>query len=105
MADKPSTTQYYEPDADSYVQFQREIYAALRAPRYSTKPSEWERAAREALPLPNFLYVAGAASSESTHAANRSAFERYRLRPSMLVQATRRDMSTTLFGKTYRSPL
>lgn len=99
------TTPLYEPDPESYVQFQREIYAALRKPKYSTKPSEWENAAREAIPLPNFLYVFGAASSESTHAANRSAFERYRLRPSMLVQATRRDMSTTLFGKTYKSPL
>lgn len=104
---KPSVTAtpHYEPDPESYVQFQREIYAALRKPKYSTKPSEWERAAREAIPLANFMYVFGAASSEDTHAANRSAFSRYRLRPSMLVQATRRDMSTTLFGKTYKSPL
>ena len=110
MADNSSgssvtTTQYYEPDPESYVQFQREIYASLRKPKYSTKPHEWEAAARNAIPLPNFLYVFGAASSESTHAANRSAFERYRLRPSMLVQATRRNMSTELFGKMYKSPL
>ncbi|KAF9698376.1 hypothetical protein EKO04_003906 [Ascochyta lentis] len=110
MADSSSsssvtTTQYYEPDPESYVQFQREIYASLRKPKYSTKPHEWEAAARNAIPLPNFLYVFGAAGSESTHAANRSAFERYRLRPSMLVQATRRNMSTELFGKRYKSPL
>ena len=108
MADEKSsviTTQYYEPDPESYVQFQREIYASLRKPKYSTKPHEWEAAARNAIPLPNFLYVFGSASSESTHAANRSAFERYRLRPSMLVQATRRNMSTELFGTTYKSPL
>ncbi|UPX16286.1 Lactate 2-monooxygenase [Ascochyta rabiei] len=108
MADDSSsgtTTQYYEPDPESYVQFQREIYASLRKPKYSTKPHEWEAAARNAIPLSNFLYVFGAASSESTHAANRSAFERYRLRPSMLVQATVRNLSTELFGKTYKSPL
>lgn len=107
MADESSITtmQHYDPDPESYVQFQREIYASLRKPKYSTKPQEWETAARNAIPLPNFLYVFGAASSESTHAANRSAFERYRLRPSMLVQATRRNMSTELFGKTYKSPL
>jgi hypothetical protein len=104
--DNPSvTTTLYEPDPESYVQFQREIYGSLRKPKYSTKPSEWEAAARNAIPLANFLYVFGAASSESTHAANRSAFERYRLRPSMLVQATRRNMSTELFGKQYKSPL
>ncbi|KAF1359080.1 FMN-dependent alpha-hydroxy acid dehydrogenase [Lizonia empirigonia] len=107
MTDKASVAaaQHYEPDPESYVQFQREIYGNLRKPKYSTKPHEWEAAARNAIPLPNFLYVFGAASSESTHAANRSAFERYRLRPSMLVQATRRDLSTELFGKTYKSPL
>ncbi|KAJ4333404.1 hypothetical protein N0V95_009430 [Ascochyta clinopodiicola] len=108
MADDQSsvtTTQYYEPDPESYVQFQREIYASLRKPKYSTKPHEWEAAARNAIPLSNFLYVFGSASSESTYAANRSAFERYRLRPSMLVQATRRNMSTELFGKTYKSPI
>jgi isopentenyl diphosphate isomerase/L-lactate dehydrogenase-like FMN-dependent dehydrogenase len=98
-------TQYYEPDPDSFVSFQREIYASLRAPKWSTKPSEWEAQARNAIPLPNFLYIFGSASSESTHAANLSAFERYRLRPWMLVQATRRDMSVELFGQSYRSPL
>lgn len=108
MADDQSTmatVQHYEPDPEAYVQFQRDIYGSLRKPKYSTKPHEWETAARNAIPLPNFLYVFGAASSESTHAANRSAFERYRLHPSMLVQATRRNMSTELFGKTYKSPI
>lgn len=98
-------TEHYEPDPDSYVQYQREIYGSLRKPKYSTKPSQWEAAAKAAVPLPNFLYVFGAASSESTHTANISAFDRYRLRPWMLVQATRRNMSVELFGRQYRSPL
>jgi lactate 2-monooxygenase len=98
-------TQHYDPDPESYVQYQREIYGSLRQPKYSTKPSQWEAAARANIPNPNFLYVFGAASSESTHRANISAFDRYRLRPWMLVQATRRDMSVQLFGQTYCSPL
>jgi lactate 2-monooxygenase len=98
-------TQYHEPDPESYTQFQREIYGNLRRPKYSTKPSQWEAAARAAIPEPNFLYVFGAASSESTHRQNISAFDRYRLRPWMLVQATRRNMSVELFGKRYPSPL
>ena len=100
-----AATQHYEPDPESYVQYQREIYGSLRKPKYSTKPSLWEAAAKAAIPLPNFLYVFGAASSETTYAANLSAFDRYRLRPWMLVQATRRDMSVELFGQKYRSPL
>lgn len=98
-------TLFHEPDPESHVKYQREIYGNLRAPKYSTKPAQWEAAARAAVPLPNFMYVFGAASSESTHAANRSAFERYRLRPWMLVQATKRDMSVELFGRRYASPL
>ncbi|KAF1944214.1 FMN-dependent alpha-hydroxy acid dehydrogenase [Clathrospora elynae] len=108
MADIKSKTEemtYYEPDPDSYVSYQREIYASLRKPKYSTKPAQWEAAARAAVPLPNFLYVNGSASSETTYAANISAFERYRLRPWMLVQATRRDMSVEIFGRRYNSPL
>ncbi len=102
---KPDGTQYPEVDPDSYARFQLEIYGALRSPKFSTKPSEWEAAAKAAVPLSNFLYVFGSASTGTTCTANISAFERYRLRPSMLVQATRRDVSVELFGRRYPSPL
>ncbi|KAF2257312.1 FMN-dependent alpha-hydroxy acid dehydrogenase [Trematosphaeria pertusa] len=108
MADRNSNsndTQYYEPDPNSFVEYQRNIYASLRKPRFSTKPLEWEAQARNAMPLPNFMYINGSAGSESTCKANVSAFERYRLRPWMLVQATRRDLSVELFGRRYKSPL
>ncbi|KAF2447040.1 FMN-dependent alpha-hydroxy acid dehydrogenase [Karstenula rhodostoma CBS 690.94] len=100
---KPAT--HYEPDPTAFVQFQREIYASLRKPAFSTKPSQWEAEARRTLPEPNFMYIHGSASSESTYAANLSAFERYRLRPWMLVQATHRDLSVELFGQRYKSPI
>ncbi|ORY18702.1 FMN-dependent dehydrogenase [Clohesyomyces aquaticus] len=96
---------YNEPDPDSFVKYQREIYANLRKPKFSTKPSEWEAQARNNIPLPNFLYIFGSASNESTYAANISAFDRYRLRPWMLVNTTRRDLSVELFGTRYNSPL
>ncbi|KAL5462161.1 hypothetical protein PMIN06_001750 [Paraphaeosphaeria minitans] len=100
---KPATQ--YEPDPTAFVQFQREIYASLRKPAFSTKPAQWEAQARKILPEPNFMYIYGSASSESTYASNVSAFERYRLRPWMLVQATRRDLSVELFGQHYKSPI
>jgi lactate 2-monooxygenase len=104
-AASPLNQPYTEPDPNAFTQFQREIYSSLRSPPFSTKPSEWERLARSKVPAANFGYVFGAASSGSTHAANISAFNRYRLRPHMLVNATRRDMSVELFGKRYNSPL
>jgi lactate 2-monooxygenase len=103
MADKLSLKD--TPDPESFTQYQREIYASLRAPKFTTKPRLWESQARDTIPSPNFEYIHGSASQESTYAANLSAFERYRLRPSMLNQVTRRDLSVELFGHRYKSPL
>ncbi|KAF2465896.1 FMN-dependent alpha-hydroxy acid dehydrogenase [Lindgomyces ingoldianus] len=103
--DIPSLKDIPEPDPESFVRYQRDIYANLRKPAFSTKPTEWEAQARKAIPLSNFLYIYGSASSEETHAGNLSAFDRYRLRPWMLVEATRRDLSVELFGTRYSSPL
>ncbi|KIY00892.1 uncharacterized protein Z520_03558 [Fonsecaea multimorphosa CBS 102226] len=96
---------YTEPDPNNYSAYQREIYASLRAPNFSTKPAEWESLARSKVPAPNFGYVWGSASSGKTNAANISAFDRYRIRPHMLVNATRRDLSVELFGTKYNNPL
>lgn len=101
----PQLSKQLEPDPEALNEYQRTIYSSLRKPEFSTKPSQWEAEARRILPLPNFMYVNGSAGNDSTYAANLSAFERYRLRPWMLVQATRRDLSVDLFGKRYRSPL
>ncbi|KAF2099131.1 L-lactate dehydrogenase [Rhizodiscina lignyota] len=91
---------YDEPDPNAHAAYQRDIYSALRPPRLSTKPSEWEAQARRVVPKPNFYYVFGSASSCDTHTANVEAFKRYRLRPHMLVNATRRDLSAKLFEGT-----
>ncbi|KAJ9609719.1 hypothetical protein H2200_006047 [Cladophialophora chaetospira] len=96
---------YTEPDPNNYSSYQREIYSSLRKPIFSTKPAEWEALARSKVPATNFGYVYGSASAGSTNAANIAAFDRYRIRPHMLVNATRRDLSVELFGKKYNSPL
>jgi lactate 2-monooxygenase len=96
---------YATPDPNAYTNYQREIYGSFRAPKFSTKPEEWEKAARSKIPEPNFLYVLGSASKGRTYTANIDAFDRYRLRPRMLVNATRRDVSINLFGRKYDSPL
>lgn len=93
------------PDPNALTAYQRDIYASLAKPIFSTKPAKWEALAREKVPAENFGYVYGSASSAKTHAANLAAFDRYRLRPSMLVNATRRDMSVELFGQKYMSPI
>lgn len=101
----PLDRPYVTPDPEAWSSYQREIYGGLRKPIFSTKPSEWEALAKAKIPAPNFGYVAGAASSGRTHEFNCRAFDRYRLRPKMLVNATRRDMSVELFGTKYNSPV
>lgn len=96
---------YTEPDPEAPSNYQREIYSSLRSPHFSVKPAEWERLARSKVPAANFGYVFGSASTATTNAANLSAFDRYRLKPSMLVNATRRDLSVELFGTKYPSSL
>ena len=101
----PHVGSQYEPDPNAFAAYQRSIYSSLRKPAFSTKTSQWEAEAKKILPEPNFMYIHGSASSESTYAANVSAFERYRLRPWMLRQSTLRDLSVELFGHRYPSPL
>lgn len=94
-----------DPSPDAPTNFQREIYGGLRPPPFTTKPAEWEATARRTVPAPNFGYVYGAAGTGATNAANLSAFDRYRLRPRMLVDTTVRDISVNLFGRKYASPI
>ncbi|KAF4987210.1 hypothetical protein FGRMN_10483 [Fusarium graminum] len=93
------------PDPTSFSNFQRDIYQSFRPPLFSTNPTQWESLAKERIPATNFGYVYGSASSAATANANREAFNRYRLRPRFLVDATRRDVSVELFGTIYKSPL
>lgn len=51
------------------------------------------------------MYAGGSAGTCSTYTANLRAFEKYRLIPRMLVNATTRSLRTTLFSTTFSSPL
>lgn len=66
-----------------------------------------EREAREKLKdrQDAFLYVFGSAGNCSAERWNRRELERWRIVPRMLRDATERNLETTLFGVTHRSPL
>lgn len=93
------------PDPKAPTSYQRTIYTSLKAPQFSTNSSLWPSLARACVAAPNFGYVHDSAGQGSTCTANIAAFHEYRLKPSMLVNATRRDLSTELFGKRYAHPL
>ena len=63
------------------------------------------RAARRRLPPSIHGYVIGGSEDESSLRANRSAFERWSFLPRPLVDVSRRNQETELFGKRYASPI
>ncbi|HEY7147998.1 MAG TPA: alpha-hydroxy acid oxidase [Gaiellaceae bacterium] len=66
---------------------------------------DYERAAEAALDPAAFGYFAGAASDEWTMRENRAAFERWVLRPRMLVDVSEVTTATTVLGTDTSMPL
>jgi isopentenyl diphosphate isomerase/L-lactate dehydrogenase-like FMN-dependent dehydrogenase len=78
---------------------------AGRRPAVPVDPVRLEARAREVMSARAFAYVAGGAGQERTMAANRVAFDRWRIVPRRLRDVSRRDLSTELFGERLPSPL
>jgi 4-hydroxymandelate oxidase len=66
---------------------------------------DYERAAREVLPADVLEYYAGGAGDEWTLGENRAAFDRWVIRPRMLVGASRPDTSVELLGERISTPM
>jgi len=73
-------------------------------PKVPTDFDALEAAAEKAMSAEAFAYIAGGAGRESTMAANRNAFERWRITPRMLRDVGSRDISIELFGKRLDQP-
>ncbi|GLB38551.1 putative FMN-dependent dehydrogenase [Lyophyllum shimeji] len=52
-----------------------------------------------------FLYAGGSAGTNATYRANRKALDRFALIPRMLVNATVRNLETTIFGVKHPAPI
>ncbi|MBA2440925.1 MAG: alpha-hydroxy-acid oxidizing protein [Rubrobacter sp.] len=88
----------YGPD----LQFR--VFGAQEPPEFPMSYEGWEERAREVLPAGPFDYVAGGAGGEDTMRANREAFYRWRIRPSMLQDVADRDISASFLGTPSAAP-
>ncbi len=79
------------------------INTALKRDGYSV--AALRRMAQKRLPRPIFDFIDGGAEDEDTVRQNESAFQGWDVLPQPLNGAAQRDLSTTLFGQTLRSPL
>lgn len=66
---------------------------------------ELEARAKELIPPAHWGYLVGGVQDDRTIAANRSAYDRWGLRPRRLVDVSRVNTQVTLFGQTYNSPI
>jgi isopentenyl diphosphate isomerase/L-lactate dehydrogenase-like FMN-dependent dehydrogenase len=88
--------------------YQAEIYLQAldgTLPEFTTNAGELEESARTRLESGPFWYVAGSAGVGATARANREAFDRWRIVPRMLRDATVRDLGTTVLGTAMPAPV
>lgn len=76
-----------------------------RRPRVPTGWSRLEEAARQVMSAAAFAYVAGSAGLEATAAANRAAFDRWRVVPRAFRDVRGRTLDVELFGRRLPAPL
>jgi lactate 2-monooxygenase len=94
--------------ATRFGDYQSEIYLqglAGTKPPFTTDLAGLEEVAATTLPEESFGYLAGGAGSGATMRANREAFDRWRIVPRMLTEATDRDLTTTVLGTELPAPL
>jgi isopentenyl diphosphate isomerase/L-lactate dehydrogenase-like FMN-dependent dehydrogenase len=94
--------------ASRWAEYQNEIYLqglGGAKPAFSTDLTALEESVADVLTPEALGYVAGGAGSGATIRANRAAFDRWKIVPRMLTDATERDLSITLFGAELPAPV
>ena len=66
---------------------------------------DFEAAAQKLVPPAHWGYLMSGADGEATLRANREGFDSYQLRARRFVDVSKIDLSVTLFGHTYASPI
>jgi 4-hydroxymandelate oxidase len=66
---------------------------------------DFDEAARRTLPPAHYGYLATGTDDDATLRANRDAFARYHLRPRRLVNVATPDLSVSLFGAKFDTPI
>ena len=77
----------------------------IASPDLALNVFDFEAVARQNLSPAHFAYMATGVDDDATLRANREGFERYQLRARRLIDVRAIDMSVTLFGTTWDSPI
>jgi isopentenyl diphosphate isomerase/L-lactate dehydrogenase-like FMN-dependent dehydrogenase len=77
----------------------------ISSPAEALNVLEFEPVARKTLPPAHFGYLTTGVDDDATIKANREGFSHYQLRPRRLVDVSRIDTSTELFGIKWETPI
>ncbi|MGO9255863.1 MAG: alpha-hydroxy acid oxidase [Bryobacteraceae bacterium] len=78
---------------------------AITNPNDALSVMDFEDAARRAVPIAHFAYIATGVDDDATLKANREGFKKLQLRPRRLVDVSKVDSSIELFGARWPSPI
>src|SRR5271157_201486 len=77
----------------------------IKSPKEAINVFDFEPVMRQNVPPAHFGYMASGIDDEVTLRANREGFLKFQLRPRRLVDVSKVDMSTDIFGTKYDSPI
>src|SRR5690242_11528323 len=77
----------------------------IKSPKDAINVFDFEPVMRQNVPPAHFGYMASGIDDEVTLRANREGFLKFQLRPRRLVDVSKVDMSTTILGTRYATPI
>lgn len=77
----------------------------IKSPKDAINVFDFEAVARQKVPPAHFGYMASGIDDEVTLRANREAFKHWQLRPRRMRDVSKVDMSVTLFGTKWNTPI
>ena len=90
---------------DPVVWAPRDLDHLIASPKDAINVFDFEAVMRKNVPPAHFGYMASGIDDDVTLRADREGFQKFQLRPRRLVDVSKVDMSVTLFGETYPTPI
>jgi 4-hydroxymandelate oxidase len=83
----------------------RDLETLITSAKEALNVFDFEAVARKTLPPAHFGYLVAGVDDEVTLRANREGFLKFQLRPRRLVDVSKIDMSVTILGSSYDTPI
>ena len=83
----------------------QQTWPAITSAKDAVDVMDFEEAARKVLPPAHWGYMASGVDDDFTQKMNREGFKRFQLRPRRLVDGSKPDLKTEIFGVTWETPI